>query len=141
MWGSPPLRWPPSRPLLRHHPPITSFQATINYPSVSIILTILAASPHHHRHSLLLSIWRLPLLSNGGFGFGQEFKGSSCFWQKKWKNVSVGARWRCYGRGKIAPDFFHGWFCATNALRLSNQVCHASRESRLFQNYFQPRLA
>ena len=23
--------------------------------------------------------------------------------EKKWKNVSVGARWRCYGQGKIAP--------------------------------------
>ena len=41
MGGSPPLRWVGSR----HHPLITSFQATINYPSVSIIVTILAASP------------------------------------------------------------------------------------------------
>ena len=45
MGGSPPLRWVGSRPLLRHHPLITSFQATINYPSVSIIVTILTASP------------------------------------------------------------------------------------------------
>ena len=42
------MRWAGSRPLLRHHPLIRSFQATINYPSVSIIVTILAAS-HLHR--------------------------------------------------------------------------------------------
>ena len=69
-----------------------------------------------------LSFCRLPLLSNEGICFGQEFKGSPCFWPKKWKNVRAGARWRCYSRGKIAPDFFQGWFCATNALRLSDQL-------------------
>ena len=46
-------------------------------------------------HSLSLSIQRLPLQCNGGFCFGQEFKGSPCFWQKKveecqrWSKVEV----------------------------------------------------
>ena len=67
-----------------------------------------------------------------GSVLGRNLKDRPVFGRKKWKNVSVGARWRCYGRGKIAPDFFQGWFCATNALRLSNHLWHASRKSHFF---------
>ena len=80
--------------------------------------------------------WTLPLQSNEGICFGQEFKGSPCFWPKKWKNVRAGASWRCYSRGKIAPDFFQGWFCATNALRLSDQL--DTPPATPFSTFFNP---
>ena len=83
-----------------------------------------------------LSFWTLPLQSNEGICFGQEFKGSPCFWPKKWKNVRAGASWRCYSRGKIAPDFFQGWFCATNALRLSDQL--DTPPATPFSTFFNP---
>ena len=38
---------------------------------------------------------------------------------------------------KLPPDFFQGWFCATNALRLSNHLWHASRVSP-FSHFFPP---
>ena len=71
-----------------------------------------------------------------GSVLGRNLKDRPVFGRKKWKNVSVGARWRCYGRGKIAPDFFQGWFCATNALRLSDQL--DTPPATPFSTFFNP---
>ena len=78
----------------RHHPrqPLPTIIKT-HRPNMSFIQIILYRCRFRDfRCSLMV-----------GSVLGRNLKDRPVFGRKKWKNVSVGARWRCYGRGKIAP--------------------------------------